>query len=101
MSSADILDTTRSGGEMAVRLAIGESQIVMENRDYFAQHGVDIEALESTHSTQKATTRSTTTLLVKNLPPSSVPDELESMFARFGSIAGNCTVYGYDLCMCI
>lgn len=75
---------------MAVRLAIGEAQVVGENRDYFALHGVDVDVLESTHSSSKAAAgaRSTTTLLVKNLPPSTVPDELESMFARFGSIAG-------------
>lgn len=101
MSSADILDTTKSGGEMAVRLAIGESQIVGENRSYFASHGVDIDILESTHSTNKAAARSTTTLLVKNLPASAVPDELESMFARYGSIAGSCVpaaVMGF-ICM--
>jgi RNA recognition motif-containing protein len=62
--------------------------VVMENRDYLAQHGVDIEALESTHSNQRVVTRSTTTLLVKNLPPATQPEELESMFARYGSIAG-------------
>lgn len=89
MSSADILDTAQSGGEMAVRLAIGEAQVVGENRDYFALHGVDVDVLESTHSSNKAGARSTTTLLVKNLPPSTVPEELESMFARFGSITGN------------
>lgn len=91
MSSADILDTTKSGGEMAVRLAIGESQIVGENRAYFAAHGVDIDTLESTHSTNKGANRSSTTLLVKNLPATAVPDELESMFARYGSIAGELT----------
>jgi multiple RNA-binding domain-containing protein 1 len=90
VSSADILDTAQSGGEMAVRLAIGEAQVVGENRDYFAQHGVDLDALESAHSSNKAGARSTTTLLVKNLPPSTVPEELESMFARFGSVAGAC-----------
>ena len=60
----------------------------MENREYFALHGIDVDALESTHSSNKAVARSTTTLLVKNLPPTTVPEELESMFARFGSIAG-------------
>jgi len=73
---------------MAVRLAIGEVQVVTENREFLAQHGVDIDALESTHSSNRAVARSTTTLLVKNLPATTVPDEIESMFARFGSIAG-------------
>ena len=39
MSSADILDTTKSGGEIAVRLAVGESQIVLENKEFFQNHG--------------------------------------------------------------
>lgn len=77
------MDTNESGGEIAVRLAIGEAQIIQENREYFASFGVDIAALESAHSLSKATKRSTTTLLVKNLPHDSNVDELESMFSRF------------------
>ena len=73
---------------MAVRLAVAEVQVVTENKDFLAQHGVDIDALESTHSANRAVARSTTTLLVKNLPATTVPDEIESMFARYGSIAG-------------
>lgn len=88
LTSADILDTTKSAGEMAVRLAVAEVQVVTENKDFLAQHGVDIDALESTHSANRAVARSTTTLLVKNLPATTVPDEIESMFARYGSIAG-------------
>lgn len=99
VTSADILDTSRSGGEMAVRLAIGEAAVVMENREYFAQHGIDVDALESTHSTAKAGARSTTTLLVKNLPPTTVPEELESMFARFGSIAGALVTHHSAICI--
>eukprot|EP01032_Pedospumella_encystans_P022618 gene22618-25624_t len=84
LTSADILDTTKSAGEMAVRLAVAEVQVVTENKDFLAQHGVDIDALESTHSANRAVARSTTTLLVKNLPATTVPDEIESMFARYG-----------------
>ncbi len=73
---------------MAVRLAVAEVQVVTENKDFLAQHGVDIDALESTHSANRAVARSTTTLLVKNLPATTVSDEIESMFARYGSIAG-------------
>lgn len=41
--------------------------------------------LESHHSSHKGSTRSTTSFLVKNLPPNSQSDELESMFARYGN----------------
>ncbi|KAJ1420817.1 hypothetical protein B484DRAFT_452942 [Ochromonadaceae sp. CCMP2298] len=86
VSAADILDTSQSGGDIALRMAIGETQIVAENKQYFALHGVDIDTLESALSQSRAGQRSTTTLLVKNLPPDSIADELESMFARFGRI---------------
>ena len=92
VSSADILDTSKGGGEMAVRLAIGESHVVMENKEYFAAHGVDINALESSTAQVKVKSRSDTTLLVKNLPAAAGgatadAGELESMFARFGALA--------------
>ena len=86
---------------MAVRLAVAEVQVVTENKDFLAQHGVDIDALESTHSANRAVARSTTTLLVKNLPATTVPDEIESMFARYGSIAGEYLFFLlYLFCFC-
>lgn len=84
---ADILNTAESGGELAVRLAVGEAHVIQENREYFASHGVDITALESTSSGSKASSRSGTTLLVKNLPFDMVAEELEAMFANFGAVA--------------
>eukprot|EP01034_Spumella_vulgaris_P027596 gene27596-34340_t len=86
ISRSAILDTSEGGGELAVRLAIGETQVITENREYFLAHGVDISALESAHSDNRATKRSSTTILVKNLPFDLVEDEVESMFARFGTI---------------
>jgi multiple RNA-binding domain-containing protein 1 len=86
---------------MAVRLAIGEVQVVTENREFLAQHGVDIDALESNHSSNRAVARSTTTLLIKNLPATTVPDEIESMFARYGSIAGNKSILLFLFCFLI
>ena len=82
MSERDILDTAESGGELAVRLAIGEAGVIQENKAFFAAHGVDLAALESSSSTAKASVRSNTTMLVKNLPHDSNETELESMFGR-------------------
>ena len=65
-----------------MRLAIGEAQVIEENRQYFASHGVDVFALESSHSSDRAATRSISTLLVKNLSSDMVADEVESLFAR-------------------
>ena len=47
--------------------------------------GIDVAVLESHYSNHKGSTRSTTSFLVKNLPPNSQSDELESMFARYGN----------------
>lgn len=86
IKQSDILDSNENAGEMAVRLAMAETQIIQENREYLATHGVDTSILESNYSTNKNTLRSTTTLLVKNLPFDMVPEELEEMFSKFGDI---------------
>lgn len=97
VSRGDILDTDGvGGGELAVRLAIGETQVIQENKEYFLSHGVDIDSLESALSSSKSSStntsrpsssksveRSTTTLLIKNLPHDVVGEELEEMFTRF------------------
>eukprot|EP01041_Mallomonas_annulata_P007130 gene7130-14504_t len=87
MSRTDILDTSQGGGELAVRLAIAESQVIQENRDYLSAQGVDLTVLESSGSDKKAAKRSPTTILVKNLPHEAVEKELEDMFSHFGSLA--------------
>jgi multiple RNA-binding domain-containing protein 1 len=89
ISRGDILDTDGvGGGELAVRLAIGETQVIQENKEYFSSHGVDFDSLESALSSSKSksskpTERSTTTLLIKNLPHDVVGEELEEMFAKY------------------
>ena len=86
VQKSDILDTNIKSGDMAVRLAVGETNIIQENRAYFSSHGVDITALESSGSSTKSSKRSTTTLLIKNLPHELVEEELESMFNKFGTV---------------
>jgi len=82
VSEGDILDASQAGGELAVRLAIGESSVVQDNKEYFLAHGVDLQALESSSSKNKASQRSATTLLVKNLPYNADAGELEDMFGK-------------------
>jgi multiple RNA-binding domain-containing protein 1 len=83
---SDIMDINEGSGEMAIRLAMGEAQIAQENKEYFVSHGVDITALDSVNSTNKSIQRSTTCLLIKNLPHDLVEDELKSMFTKYGPI---------------
>jgi len=78
-----------SSGDAAVRLALGETQIIEENREYFRQHGVDMEALVSANepsgggdssSATSTKKRSKTAILVKNLPFDTRVEELEKLF---------------------
>jgi len=77
-----------SSGDAAVRLALGETQIIEENREYFRQHGVDMEALVSANDggngsqsgTVTSKKRSKTAILVKNLPFDTRKEELEKLF---------------------
>jgi multiple RNA-binding domain-containing protein 1 len=70
-----------SAGDAAVRLALGETAIIEENRVYFKQHGIDMEALVSGDSpADKSMARSKTAILVKNLPHDTTVDELTKVF---------------------
>ena len=76
-----ILDT-ESGHSAAVRVALGETQLVSETRDFLMSHGVHLELLDG-NSNRK---RSNTTFLVKNLPFGTKTSELEEIFSPFGLI---------------
>ena len=69
VQSSDILDVSEKGGDLAVRLAIGETKVVQDNKAFFSAHGVELSALESALSGgKKADKRSGTCILIKNLP---------------------------------
>jgi len=71
-----------SAGDAAVRLALGETQIIEENREYFRQHGVDMDVLVSANADGKeeSVKRSKTAILVKNLPFDTRLEELTKLF---------------------
>jgi multiple RNA-binding domain-containing protein 1 len=72
-----------SSGDAAVRLALGETQVIEENKQYFENHGVDITSLES-KKTGAAAKRSSSVILVKNLPFDTSIDELSKVFIAVG-----------------
>lgn len=80
-SKVEILDTTMGGSAAAVRLALGETQVVLEMKQFLESNGVRLEAFESDN-----VKRSKTIILVKNLPASTELEEIESKFAAFGVI---------------
>lgn len=69
-----------SSGDAAVRLALGETKIIEENREYFQEHGIDMEALVSARGEDKQAKRSKTAILVKNLPYDTRVEELNKLF---------------------
>ena len=75
---------------MAVRLALGETHLVKENKDYFVKEGGDISVLESANGKgggKRAEERSKTVILVKNLPYSTEAAELAKRFGAFGDVS--------------
>ncbi|OQS05793.1 RNA-binding protein [Thraustotheca clavata] len=85
VKKGEILD--KDAGNMAVRLAIGETMLLQENQAFFEQEGVDLSVIEgSTAKSKKATERSTTVLLIKNLPFSTDEVALAQLFRTHGEL---------------
>ncbi|CCI42527.1 unnamed protein product [Albugo candida] len=90
IARSDVL--SQEHGNMAVRLALCETMLVKENKDFFANHGVDLSAIQgaliSTDKSEAKTDilRSTTVILIKNLPHTTEENELCQKFGKFGQI---------------
>eukprot|EP00887_Chlorella_sp_A99_P005214 scaffold1.g5214.t1 len=84
ISKAELLD--REAGDMAVRMALGEAQVIGATKAALAEAGADVGKLEEAAAAAgraaatKAVPRSDSVLLVKNLPFSATLGELESLF---------------------
>lgn len=85
VSKSDLLD--REANDLAVRIALGETQVINETKKALANAGVNVSTLED-FSTGKADgmKRSNHVILVKNLPYGSSEGELANMFGKFGSL---------------
>lgn len=77
MPKADLLSAEQSGSS-AVKLALAETHIINETKQFFASAGVNLDSL------QFNTKRHPSTLLVKNLPFPTSSDTLATLFAPFG-----------------
>lgn len=78
-SKEEVLDSSTGGTNAAVRLALGETQIVLEMKKFLEGHGVRLEAFDET-----STKRSKTVILAKNLPAGTEVEELREKFEQFG-----------------
>ncbi|XP_073917239.1 probable RNA-binding protein 19 isoform X2 [Castor canadensis] len=68
-------------GSVAVRVALGETQLVQEVRRFLIDNGVSLDSFS-----QAAAERSKTVILAKNLPAGTPAAELQETFGRFGSL---------------
>lgn len=85
MSKSELLD--READDLAVRIALGETQVITETKKALANAGVNISSLEEVAAGKTdGMKRSNHILLVKNLPYGSSDDELAKMFGKFGSL---------------
>jgi len=64
----------------AVRLALAETRVIQETKQFFAEQGIELDKLE------RVTARTDDTILVKNLPYGTTGEEIRALFARFGDV---------------
>ncbi|XP_053353543.1 probable RNA-binding protein 19 [Clarias gariepinus] len=79
-TKSQVLDH-ESQGSLAVRMALGETQILQETRQFLLDNGVVLDSFS-----QASGQRSNTVLLVKNLPSGVQVKELEVLFSPHGSL---------------
>lgn len=79
-TKSQVLDH-ESKGSVAVRMALGETQIVQETRQFLLDNSVCLDSFS-----QAAAARSTSVILVKNLPSGVTTTELEELFSPHGSL---------------
>ena len=80
-SKSAILDP-ESRHSSAVNVALGETQLVAETRQFLESSGVDLSCFGS----GKKQSRSKTVILAKNLPFGTTADELAQLFSTFGGL---------------
>ena len=94
VSKADLLES--GDADVAVRLALGEAQIIADTKTQLEARGVDVGSLERSAAAgganagkgaQKSVKRSGLCILLKNLPYEAEEEELRSMCERFGSLS--------------
>ncbi|RCN52420.1 putative bacteriochlorophyll 4-vinyl reductase [Ancylostoma caninum] len=72
---------SENGESAGVRLALAETRLVRETREFFLANGVCLDAFS-----RPAAKRSDTVIITKNLPAGVEAEELERMFGKFGEV---------------
>ena len=92
VSKADLMDIHGENDDLAIRVAIGETEIVRKTAEWLKSEGVRINAFERKgesliNAQSVSCTRSKSIVIIKHLPPGEVDvEELRQMFSRFGEL---------------
>lgn len=78
-SKEQVLDTATGGSSAAVRLALGETEMILDMRRFLESNDVVLDAFNGV-----PTKRSKRVILAKNLPAETTVEDLQPMFAKFG-----------------
>eukprot|EP01040_Poterioochromonas_malhamensis_P007145 gene7145-7716_t len=97
VAKSTLLDTELKGGDIAVRLAVAETQIIQENKAFFSSHGLDVKpsdkritTLPTTFSLQELqkmqANKQPPKLIVRNVAFQASKEEIRNLFTSFGSV---------------
>lgn len=81
-SKEHVLDTATGGSGAAVRLALGETEIVAEMKEFLERNDVQLDAFAAALPKK----RSGTVIVAKNLPAGTTARELQPLFEKFGPL---------------
>lgn len=77
VSRSELLDPTNA--DAAVKQALAEASTIQDTKAYFLSHGIDLNSFKSSE-------RGDATILVKNFPYGTSPEELRTLFEEHGRV---------------
>jgi multiple RNA-binding domain-containing protein 1 len=87
VTKADVYGTGQGeSGSAAVRLAAGEARLQAETREYLLANGIDMTVAQAASRAPRQKKTSRNAFLVKNLPARTAENELDPVFAKFGTL---------------
>lgn len=81
-SKEHILDANAGGSSAAVRLALGETEIILQMKEFLEKNDVCLDVFE-----QIPKKRSGTVIVAKNLPANTEVADIHPLFSKFGLIS--------------
>lgn len=100
LDKSSIASSTKKNDSLAVRLAVGETQIIHETRQFLLDNGVQLDTFSQALTSAK---RSKTVILAKNLPIKTHEQDLRILFEKYGKLErivlppyGQCALIAFE-----